>query len=758
MKSKKINKLTLTVAAALVSSLIASCGGHHSKSDTPEEGILVQYGDLISGKPYEVSSPGASDITSDIGTVSKINPVTGEKGKDGIWFFTIPEDFYTSYKVTYEQLAGIPVTFSVTNSKGEIKDYKIELSGGDSFLQDQWHLYNIGQNPFGVDINPTPRVDLNVVPAWRKVITTDAGKIQVDGSGVKIAVMDTLVDFMNPDLKDRKYTPEDADSEFMNVEFQENWLKNINMLFHGTAVAGIIGSTGMNSAGVRGIAFKSQITGFSVQETEFFGDDELPNTENIDNSISYIAKHPEFRVSNASFGDIIFSSSASHHSYFDALYENNTALIHSMGNSYDDDDIEDYIEEHNLTDDYESRLDRCDYYSTDCFFMMTNSMSRHPYVINTAAVTASGKKSTYSSTSAGLWISGFGGEFGYLVPEPGNPLSEATLVTTFTGLDNVPPYKYHDIETPWFESGPEEKKYYTAKMNGTSAAAPSVSGVVALAYQVKPDITIGQLRYILAKTGRNDNVFDGMKYGPITVTSPSGELEVTDPGWIDNAAGLRFSNFYGFGLVDAAALVNFAETCNEDSACRQLKETPDHYVSTNSNPCEQTTEGSIVCTLSDFRQTDTGNNTEGELNGTAVIDALTVDLKGLTYATAQTEKDCSGLETLPQSNSVDNSSVQEYRGKAILANTNMQITVSSKAGTKGVVKPLYAIWDLNYDIDDTLYSSEPEREAKIPISLLYREELKSGDGITLTIKSHCAINVDLLNDSIKADVFTYPKL
>ena len=159
-----------------------------------------------------------------------------------------------------------------------------------------------------------------------------------------------------------------------------------------------------------------------------------------------------------------------------------------------------------------------------------------------------------------------------------------------------------------------------------------------------------------------------------------------------------------------------------------------------------------------IRQTDTGNNTEGELNGTAVIDALTVDLKGLTYATAQTEKDCSGLETLPQSNSVDNSSVQEYRGKAILANTNMQITVSSKAGTNGVVKPLYAIWDLNYDIDDTLYSSEPEREAKIPISLLYREELKSGDGITLTIKSHCAINVDLLNDSIKADVFTYPKL
>ena len=758
MKSKKINKLTLTVAAALVSSLIASCGGHHSKSDTPEEGILVQYGDLISGKPYEVSSPGASDITSDIGTVSKINPVTGEKGKDGIWFFTIPEDFYTSYKVTYEELAGIPVTFSVTNSKGEIKDYKIELSGGDSFLQDQWHLYNIGQNPFGVDISPTPRVDLNVVPAWRKVITTDAGKIQVDGSGVKIAVMDTLVDFMNPDLKDRKYTPEDADSEFMNVEFQEDWLKNINMLFHGTAVAGIIGSTGMNSAGVRGIAFNSMITGFTIGDAKNYGDDELFGFNTIERSESYVAGHPEYNIINASFGDVEFSSSASEHSYIDAFYENNTALIHSMGNSYEDDEMDDYVENHNLPEEYETKLSTCSNYSTDCTFMLTDTMSRHPYVINTAAVTASGKKSTYSSATAGLWISGFGGEYGYLKPSPITPVTEAAIVTTFTGMNNVPPDKYHDTGSPWLESGPEEKKYYTATMNGTSAASPTVSGVVALAYQVKPDMTIGQLRYMLAKTGRNDNVFDSMKYGPVTATDSAGEQVITDPGWIDNAAGLRFSNFYGFGLVDAAALVNFAEKCNEDSACRQLKDSPNHYVSTNSNPCEQTTEGSIVCTLSDFRQTDTEDDTEKELDGTAVIDALTVDVQGLIYATEQTIEACSGLETLPQSNSVDNSSVQEYRGKVILANTNVQMTISSPSGTTGVVKPLYSVWDLNYDIDDTLYSSEPEREAKLPVSLFYREELKPGDTVTFTIKSQCAVDIEQLNKFMKADVYTYPKL
>ena len=755
MKSIKINKLTVTVATAVVSSLIVSCG-NHNKGDTPEEGIVVRNGDLISGKPYEVRSPGASNITSDIGTVSKINPVTGEKGKDDIWFFTIPEEFYTSYKATYEQLAGIPVVFSVTNSNGETRDYKIDISGGDTLLPDMWHLYNIGQNPFDVDIAPTAGVDLNVIPAWRKVITTNTGKTLVDGSGVKIAVIDTLVDFLNHDLKEREYTPEDADPKFINIKFKDDWMKNINILHHGTSVAGIIGSTGMNSAGVRGIAFKSMITGFAVGKIEGYGDDDMPDTQYVSDSISYIAGHPEYSVGNASFGEDSFSSSASEYSYYDALYENNTALIHAVGNSYDY-DIEDYLEEHHLPDDYEEKLDLCDIYSTDCFFMLTDTMSRHPYVINTAAMTASGKKSTYSSTSAGVWISGFGGEYGY-IPRHYSQLSEAALVTAFSGQDNVPANKYSDTGTPWLESGPEEKKYYTAKMNGTSSAAPSVTGAVALAYQVKPDMTVGQLRYILAKTGRNDSVFSSMKYDPIIVNDSEGEPVITDPGWIDNAAGFRFSNFYGFGLIDAAALVNLAESCNEDTACNQLMDVPDHYVSTGSNPCELTAEGSVVCTLSGFRQTDAKDNTGGELAGTVVIDALTLDIKGLTYATTQTEEDCSGLETLPQSNTEDDGSVQKYRGKVILANTNMHMTVSSPAGTTGVVKPLYAIWDLNYDIDDTLYSSEPEREANIPVSLLYREELKPGDAITFTFKSQCAINIDMLNSSIKANVYAYPKL
>ena len=128
------------------------------------------------------------------------------------------------------------------------------------------------------------------------------------------------------------------------------------------------------------------------------------------------------------------------------------------------------------------------------------------------------------------------------------------------------------------------------------------------------------------------------------------------------------------------------------------------------------------------------------------------------YATEQTIEACSGLETLPQSNSVDNSSVQEYRGKVILANTNVQMTISSPSGTTGVVKPLYSVWDLNYDIDDTLYSSEPEREAKLPVSLFYREELKPGDTVTFTIKSQCAVDIEQLNKFMKADVYTYPKL
>jgi subtilisin-like proprotein convertase family protein len=90
---------------------------------------------------------------------------------------------------------------------------------------------------------------------------------------------------------------------------------------------------------------------------------------------------------------------------------------------------------------------------------------------------------------------------------------------------------------------------YTAAMNGTSAAAPTVAGVAALMLGVNPNLTQRDVKYILASTARQ-----------IDAAQPKAIYEgfVVDPGWITNAAGHHFSNWYGFGLVDAMAAVKMA--------------------------------------------------------------------------------------------------------------------------------------------------------------------------------------------------------
>ena len=93
-----------------------------------------------------------------------------------------------------------------------------------------------------------------------------------------------------------------------------------------------------------------------------------------------------------------------------------------------------------------------------------------------------------------------------------------------------------DAYSPWRN---DSNRYYTNTMYGTSAAAPTVSGAVALASQAKPDMTVSQLRYLLAVTFRNDSVMPSLALTVKEAASDRtcGEHVVYDYGWQDNAAG-----------------------------------------------------------------------------------------------------------------------------------------------------------------------------------------------------------------------------
>ncbi|WP_426992744.1 S8 family serine peptidase [Methylomonas sp. CM2] len=85
---------------------------------------------------------------------------------------------------------------------------------------------------------------------------------------------------------------------------------------------------------------------------------------------------------------------------------------------------------------------------------------------------------------------------------------------------------------------------------GTSFAAPIVSGVVALMLQANPSLSYRDVQTILALTATK-NLGDGTQGDTVWYSNGSSD-------W--NGGGMHFSHDFGFGLVDAAAAVRMAES------------------------------------------------------------------------------------------------------------------------------------------------------------------------------------------------------
>ncbi|XP_076093212.1 neuroendocrine convertase 2-like isoform X1 [Mytilus galloprovincialis] len=83
----------------------------------------------------------------------------------------------------------------------------------------------------------------------------------------------------------------------------------------------------------------------------------------------------------------------------------------------------------------------------------------------------------------------------------------------------------------------------TTNFNQNAAAVPMVSGAVALALSANPALTYRDIMHLLVQTSRNnlpDNIYRS--------------------NFITNAAGIRVSSYFGFGLLDIGTLVERSKT------------------------------------------------------------------------------------------------------------------------------------------------------------------------------------------------------
>lgn len=74
---------------------------------------------------------------------------------------------------------------------------------------------------------------------------------------------------------------------------------------------------------------------------------------------------------------------------------------------------------------------------------------------------------------------------------------------------------------------------------GTSASAPLAAGIFALVLEANPNLTWRDIQHLVAFTSQYNSL-------------------AANPGWKTNAAGFKVNSRFGFGLLDASALVKSA--------------------------------------------------------------------------------------------------------------------------------------------------------------------------------------------------------
>ena len=255
-------------------------------------------------------------------------------------------------------------------------------------------------------------------------------------------------------------------------------------MHHGTYVAGVIAARD-NGIGVRGVAPQATIYGYNYMAQQTIFNESDAMTRNATGTA----------VSNNSWGSPDDPGLGHANSLWELAVESGTITgyngkgtfyVWAAGNGHQEGD--------------DSNLDeQANYYG----------------VTAVCAVNDGDVRASYSESGANLWVCALSGDDG---------ADHSNIVTT------------------------ENYDRYVYDFDGTSAAAPIVSGVAALMRQANPNLTWRDLKLILAASARkNDPANTGWENG----ARKYGATSTTDL--------YHFSHEYGFGTVDAKVAVDMAK-------------------------------------------------------------------------------------------------------------------------------------------------------------------------------------------------------
>ncbi len=384
----------------------------------------------------------------------------------------------------------------------------------------------------------TPGQDIRVQEAWANY----------SGQGVTIAVVDDGVQYTHPDLYLNYNAAIDYDFNGTfpgNPDFDP--LPDRSFDFHGTAVAGLAAGTGNNGVGISGVAYDAELTALRLIGGSPTSQDVFEALTHESQIIDVYNNSWAFQQAREIYPLIFLEAQAFVDSVFLGRGGLGTVQVFAAGNDGDAWDNSGF-----------------------------SGLAANRYSIAVGAVDQNGRLTDYTEGGTNI-----------LLVAPSSDGDSSILTTDLVGDDGYNAAGYLD------DGGTRDffaDVNYTSTFGGTSAAAPLVSGVVALMLEANPNLSYRDVSEILARSARQESAgspFWITNVDPLWIDPPvdaSGAPDpFPDPGLeffvpgvgdsrelpnplIKNGAGnlVHDSTFsaYGHGVLDADLAVRMAELWN----------------------------------------------------------------------------------------------------------------------------------------------------------------------------------------------------
>ena len=304
------------------------------------------------------------------------------------------------------------------------------------------------------------------------------------GENIRVAVVDDALEVTHQDL-----APNVVEGASYNYVSDGSWQRGspwplpcTSSQTHGTAVGGVVAARDSNGLGGRGVAPRASLVGYNALANDL-------DSEVLDALVRDQGKNHIYNNSWGAEDDGHFNTPASRSAQVGTILNGLRNGRNGLGSIY--------------TFAGGNGGANGDYSVLDGNVSMLGA-------IPVCGTNAAGKRAPYSEPGPNLIVCAPSSDVGQA---KGSSLPDVTTTT----LQNQ----------------------YTAKFNGTSAATPMISGVIALMLQANPNLTWRDVPLVLARSAR--------------------QVDPTNAGWT-SYGGYHYNHEYGFGVADATAAVQLARS------------------------------------------------------------------------------------------------------------------------------------------------------------------------------------------------------